>query len=265
MQVWCEPENPCLYVPDQNWSHLFFFSDGHRMSEDVFEEFMDTGWRHFSARFYRVHCTDCTRCRVIWIDPFEYQPNRSQKRALKDNQDLEVRITRPVFDQEHLDLINRFQAQRSDARGWMPQVWDEASYMQAFAPIGNFSLEMQVRDAQKRLVAVTLLDATHHVQNHIYAYHDPDLLHRSLGTFMVIWGMEWAKKSSRERVYLGTWTADCPSLQYKGNFRPYHELDWTGPEGPLEDQGFPLADPEAGIEVVDFATWAQWSERENQL
>jgi arginine-tRNA-protein transferase len=97
-------------------------------------------------------------------------------------------------------------------------------------------------------VGVGLHDATPRALSAAFFFHDPDYAHLSLGTANVISLIEDARTGAdgdhtgapRPYVYLGYRVAGCPSLQYKGNFRP-HEL--------LRDRPEPNQDPAPWKEV----------------
>ena len=66
----------------------------------------------------------------------------------------------------------------------------------------------------------------------IYFARDPAHHDRSLGTWNVLCLLDRAKALGLPHVYLGYHTAGCPSLQYKGRFRPNQTLD---PDGTWRD------------------------------
>ncbi len=75
----------------------------------------------------------------------------------------------------------------------------------------------------------------------MYSYFDPDEDKRSLGSYMILWLIETARRDGLRHVYLGYWIGDSDKMAYKLRFRPIEAL---GPGGWAPFDGGP---PGAGI------------------
>ena len=71
------------------------------------------------------------------------------------------------------------------------------------------------------LAAVDLLDDG---LSAIYTVFAPELEHRSLGTFAVLWQIEEAKRRELPHLYLGYWIKECRKMNYKTRFQPIEAL-----------------------------------------
>ena len=78
------------------------------------------------------------------------------------------------------------------------------------------------------IVACTLTDVLSDGLSMVYSFFDPDLSHRSLGTFMILEHIERARKLGKPYVYLGYWVDGSPKMAYKARFRPQERLSPRG-------------------------------------
>lgn len=221
-----EYPHSCPYLPDRITSNLRFSLQG--ATPEMMEALLENGFRHFGNEFFRPACPGCTLCSGLRIPLQTFLPNRSQRRCLKENQDLlwnweEVRI-----DDERLELLNRFQASRSAGKGWGLQQFDAKSYATGFIWDATITREMSVRDRDGRLVAVGIVDHAGTSLSGVYHYHDPDLAWRGLGTWMILQQLSWGLANHYDWLYLGLWNPETSSLAYKGNFLPHQCRNQSG-------------------------------------
>jgi hypothetical protein len=62
----------------------------------------------------------------------------------------------------------------------------------------------------------------------VYSFFDPNLAHRSLGTFMILDHVQAAKAKRLPYVYLGYWVRGSRKMDYKSRFRPLEALGSSG-------------------------------------
>jgi arginine-tRNA-protein transferase len=62
----------------------------------------------------------------------------------------------------------------------------------------------------------------------VYSFYDPDLQARSLGTFMILDHVEYARREGHPFVYLGYWIEGSRKMRYKNRFRPQERLTSKG-------------------------------------
>ncbi|MBI4579408.1 MAG: arginyltransferase, partial [Planctomycetes bacterium] len=74
-----------------------------------------------------------------------------------------------------------------------------------------------------RLVGVGILDFDGEAASTVYCYFDPDD-RGSLGTFNILWTIDYCRRLDVPWVYLGYHIADCPKMNYKTQFRPNEVL-----------------------------------------
>ncbi|MBP5778478.1 MAG: arginyltransferase, partial [Campylobacter sp.] len=89
---------------------------------------------------------------------------------------------------------------------------------------GQFGKEISYYDESGRLICVDLIDVVDDGISSIYCYWDPDFAHLGLGKFSLLKQIEIAKRANLRWIYLGFLVKDCPSLNYKDEYRPYQTL-----------------------------------------
>ena len=62
----------------------------------------------------------------------------------------------------------------------------------------------------------------------VYSFYNPDLGHRSLGTFMILDHVRRARLLGLPHVYLGYWVKGSRKMDYKTKFLPQEHLMQRG-------------------------------------
>jgi leucyl-tRNA---protein transferase len=217
--------HPCLYLPSEEAELAYYYVA--RLEPAEYETLMNQGYRKFGPMLFRPVCAACDACRPIRIPSERFHPDRSQRRALKSNADLEVEIGTPAVDEERLDLWHRYHAAQESRKGWPEQERsaDEYAFSFVYNPIP--AVEISVRQ-EGVLRAVVLTDVTPNVVSGVYHYHDPDAADRSLGTFCMLQTIELARRLQKRWAYFGFYVAGCSSMEYKARFRPCEILETDG-------------------------------------
>jgi leucyl-tRNA---protein transferase len=220
------PPSPCSYLPGATAS-LQYQVFGVMSASDYCGR-MTAGWRRFGHTLFRPQCPKCTACRSLRVPVATFRPNRSQRRAWRDNGDVQLFIGRPGVTREKLDLYDSFHAFQSGHRGWpLHAPKDAAEYLSSFVE-NPFPTEEWCFYLGDELVGVGYVDVLPAGLSAIYFYHDPSQRRRSLGTFNVLGVIAAAERRGLPYVYLGYYVEGCSSLEYKGNFTPNERLEPDG-------------------------------------
>ena len=181
------------------------------------------GMRRFAATYFEPACGACRECVPLRIPVRDFRPSKSQRRVRRRNLDLEVEIGVPAVNDERLDLYRRFHLERSRRRGWPEPEMDALEYFGAFIDNAVPTLEFRYR-LGGRLVALAYVDEGPSSMNSVYAFSDPALAWRSLGTNDILVEIDTARARGKEHLYLGYAVAGCSSMAYKRAFRPWEVL-----------------------------------------
>jgi len=183
--------------------------------------FTVNGFRRSGDVVYRPHCAQCNACVSVRIPVDRYRPNRSQKRTLKRNQDLEIRATPARFDDQHFELYMRYQRSRHpDSEMCDP---DPEQYRRFLVNDRHETWFYETYD-RGTLASITVCDRLNDGLSAIYTFFEPEQAHRSLGTYAIMHQIKRAKALGLPYVYLGYWIAECRKMSYKTMFTPIEGL-----------------------------------------
>jgi arginine-tRNA-protein transferase len=223
------PPHPCPYLPNRiETVRAFYASD---MEGDLYHSFMDASFRRSGHVIYQPICAGCRDCLPLRVPVEAFQPNRSQRRCWRRNQDLLVEPGELLATDEKYALYRKYQAIRHDnADGDDRQSFEEFLYV---SPVQT--VEFTYRDSTGRLLAVGICDLCRQSLSSVYFYYDPEASRRSLGTFGALRELKWAREHRISYYYFGYWIKGSRPMNYKATFRPHELLRPDGrwcPPGP---------------------------------
>jgi arginyl-tRNA--protein-N-Asp/Glu arginylyltransferase len=216
LNLWITPQFQCGYFPDRLSVNLLVDPDA-ALDPATYGGLLDLGFRRSGAQVYRPHCPGCGACVATRIPVRRFQPNRSQRRTLRRNRDLETRVLEAGFRDEHFELYRRYQAARHtggpmddpDPRGYRDFLFSPwaRTWMVEFRAAG-------------RLLCVAVCDRVPQGLSALYTFFDPEHAARGLGTHALLWQIEATRRMGGTHVYPGYWIAEHPKMDYKRRFRP---------------------------------------------
>lgn len=223
IRLYLSTEHPCGYLPQRTARSLFvdpeFVLDPAR-----YELLLQQGFRRGGDHVYRPRCSGCAACVPARIDSHRFSPNRSQRRCLQTNADLDLQIVRELTD-EQFELYQRYLRGRHAGGGMNPE--DKPGF-HSFLDCGWGTAEFWEFRLHGRLISCAVVDRTPRALSAVYTFFDPDLPERSLGTYAVLRQLLQARQSGMGYVYLGYWVPGSRKMEYKRNFRPLEVLAGRG-------------------------------------
>jgi leucyl-tRNA---protein transferase len=221
------PTRQCSYLPDRDATLEYELVA--TMTPGEYLQRMLDGWRRFGHMMFHTTCGACRECRPLRVDAARFRPDRSQRRARKANEDVQLRIGQPAVTREKLDLYDRYHAFQEDEKGWPAHTPKEADeYAESFVN-HPFPVEEWCYYLRGRLIGVGYVDAIadvppdlkgHEGLSAIYFFWEPEERSRGLGTFNVLSAIDEARRRGLPWVYMGYYVAGCPSMEYKPRFAP---------------------------------------------
>lgn len=191
-------------------------------ADELYERLSRAGFRRSHGLAYRPACPSCDACVPVRIVVKEFEHNRSFRRILKTNVDLVFRDVGALATVEHYRLFMRYQNSRHGGGDMASMTFADYRAMIEETPVDSRVIEF--REPDGRLIAVMLADVMRDSISAVYSFFDPDRVKRSLGTFMILWLVNYADVLRLSHVYLGYWIADSPKMAYKARFRPLERL-----------------------------------------
>ncbi len=220
LQFYATPEHPCSYLANRQAKTLFVDPKA-ELDRSGYSVLSDLGFRRSGPHVYRPHCNGCTACISARLPVDQFQLSRSQKRVLRRNHDLSLRITAPTMSDELYDLYQRYiSARHADGDMYPPSVEQFESFLVRSEQETYF---YQFR-SESELLAVAVVDQLDQGLSAIYTFFDPQVRHRSLGRYAILKQIQAAQQQQLEFLYLGYWIKGCQKMDYKIEYRPIQLL-----------------------------------------
>ena len=218
--------HPCGYWPERQARDLVLDPRDPRLS-GYYPMALEWGFRRSGDIVYRPSCGGCRACVPVRIPVAAFCPDRSQRRCLARNADVEAHIVTPSSHDEYLDLYQRYLGARHRGGG----MDDHGAHEFEQFLIGSWNdgrfLELRQRHTH-RLLGVAVSDVLPDALSAVYTFFDPDESARGLGTRGVLTHIEWAARENRAHLYLGYWIAGHPKMAYKRRYQPLEAFDGRG-------------------------------------
>ncbi|WP_019021614.1 arginyltransferase [Thioalkalivibrio sp. ALE23] len=217
---------PCPYITDGREMQSLLVDPEARLDAAGFGALLAEGFRRSGRFVYRHHCPACDACVPVRIPVAAFRPNRSQRRCLRANADLDIDYRAPPGAgdgrteadlDEHMPLFLRYLRNRHAGGGMEQMNREEYAGMltERSAPV-----ELLEFRRAGQLLGVAITDRTPQGLSAMYTFYEPDLPARALGTFGILCQIEHARNLGLPHVYLGYWIPNAPRMDYKIRFRP---------------------------------------------
>ena len=222
---------PCPYLPGKMERKLFTHLSGRRASM-LHQLLSDNGFRRSQNLIYRPACEGCNSCQSVRIVAGKFALNKRFRRVVRANADIAVTVQPTVATMEQFELFKRYLDARHAGGGMTQMNYQDYEYMVEDTPVQSVLVEYRLREhPEQTLVAVALTDVMPDGLSMVYSFYDPDLVHRSMGTFLILDHIEQVRAAGLDYVYLGYWVKDSPKMAYKRDYRPLEvqrgSLGWT--------------------------------------
>jgi arginyl-tRNA--protein-N-Asp/Glu arginylyltransferase len=209
------PES-CGYLPDRK-SISAFANPYMDMDVETYDELIQFGFRRSGAYLYRPHCPSCRECISLRLPVADYRFSRNDRRCLKRNSDIQTKVTKGRFVDEHFHLYRDYinsrhsggsmeNPSRTDYQRFLICDWSDTEF-----------IEFRV---DNKLLGVAVTDRTRTGLSAVYTFFDPQQQHRSLGHFAILGQIQKCLDEDLAYLYLGYLIKDCAKMNYKARYKP---------------------------------------------
>jgi len=212
------PPTRCPYLPDREDRVECFHVD--QLHPAIYEALMNRGFRRSGCVIYRPVCEGCAECKQARVPVHAFTPTRSLRRVWRRNHDVSVEVGPPEPTLEKLHLFRRYLASRHD--GTMTGSDEEFHDFLYTFPVTTLEVRYSLG---RRLVGVSLVDRGPHSLSSVYMFFDPEHHRRSLGTFSILWEIDYCRRSGIAYYYLGFHVAAGRAMAYKARYHPCEILE----------------------------------------
>jgi len=231
----------CPYLPDQEERKVFTHLVGQRASE-INDLLTQGGFRRSQNIAYRPACESCRACVSVRVLVDEFKPSRSMRRVLDVNSGLVSQQHPAEPSSEQFSLFRRYIDARHQKGGMSDMSVLDYAMMVEDTHVNTNVIEYRVRNEgdginerqNGELVAVALTDTMVDGTSMVYSFYNPEIGHRSLGTFMILDHIRKTRDLGLPYVYLGYWVYGSRKMEYKTKYSPQEHLlarGWTRFDG----------------------------------
>jgi arginine-tRNA-protein transferase len=221
---------PCPYLPGRLERKLFT-----HLTRDkpgfLIDNLLKGGFRRSQNIAYMPYCDACSACVPVRILVDEFEPRRSLRRSARDNLDLIATRMPAAPSSEQYALFRDYIAARHADGGMAEMSVLDYSLMVEDSVVETFVTEYRLKpdeNGETPLLGVSLCDRLSDGISMVYSFFDPDVPARSLGTYMILDHVNYARAQGYPFVYLGYWIKGSRKMRYKGRFQPQERLTSKG-------------------------------------
>jgi len=226
---------PCPYLSGRLERKLFTHLT-HDKPTQLVDNLLKGGFRRSQNIAYMPYCDGCHACVSVRVVVDEFVASRTMERTLARNADLETRRVAPVATSEQYSLFRDYIDARHGDGGMADMSALDYAMMIEDSVVKSFLTEYRVRPAEPLesapetwpLKAIALCDRLSDGVSMVYSYYDTAEVSRSLGTYMILDHVAYARRLGLPYLYLGYWINGSRKMNYKARFKPQERL---GPGG----------------------------------
>ena len=220
LQFFVTNEHSCSYLPNQ-YATTIFADPKMPLDQQRYTQLCEQGFRRSGSFVYRPACQACSACIPLRLPVAAFKPNLQQQRVSRKNDCLNVTIADQTFSQADFELYKRYIAHQHHTSSMHPATQEQ---YRSFLLCQWSHTKLARFFAEDQLVCVAVIDHLQTGLSAVYTFYDPDFAHLSLGTYALLWQIEYCRAKQLRHLFLGYWIQTCRKMAYKSQYQPFEIL-----------------------------------------
>lgn len=228
----------CPYLPGRLERKLFTHLT-HDKPPALMDNLLKGGFRRSQNIAYTPYCEGCQACVSVRVLVDEFEQSKSMKRIVAANRDLEATRHAAQPTSEQYSLFRDYIDVRHGDGGMADMSVLDYAQMVEDSVVNTFITELRPsrplggdrpndKGLQGPLCGVALCDRLSDGISMVYSFYCVDQAERSLGTYIILEHIEYARSLGLPYVYLGYWINGSKKMRYKTRFGPQEHLSTNG-------------------------------------
>ena len=229
----------CPYLPGRFERKLFTHLNADKPA-GLIDNLLRGGFRRSQNIAYIPYCEGCQACVSVRVRVDEFEPGRTMRRVIDRNRELKSRRIAPVPTSEQYHLFRSYIDRRHSDGGMADMSVLDYAMMIEDSVVDTFLTEYRAKPEDQShlsfserphswpLRCISLCDRLEDGISMVYSFYDPAYEADSLGTYMILDHIAYARSLGLPYLYLGYWIAGSRKMNYKTRFQPQEQL---GPNG----------------------------------
>lgn len=227
---------PCPYLPGRLERKLFTHLTLDKPSALV-DNLLKGGFRRSQNIAYMPYCEGCNACISVRVLVDEFEPNRTMRRVIDRSRHLQVRRIGPKATSEQYTLFRDYIDARHGDGGMADMTVLDYTMMVEDSVVETFLSEYrdpvqgplaERGDTLGPLRAIALCDRLSDGISMVYSFYDTSSQSVSLGTYMILEHIAYARRLGLPYLYLGYWITGARKMAYKTRYAPQEQLTPNG-------------------------------------
>ncbi|MBU2531672.1 MAG: arginyltransferase [Alphaproteobacteria bacterium] len=244
---------PCPYLPGRLERKLFTHLT-HDKPPALVDNLLKGGFRRSQNIAYTPYCEGCQACVSVRVLVDEFKPSKNMKRAAAANRDLEASRQPARPSSEQYSLFRDYIDVRHGDGGMADMTVLDYAQMIEDSVVNTFVTEYRPRrplapeqsdgnhlsghaPSLGPLMGVALCDRLSDGISMVYSFYDVNQTARSLGSYIILDHIDYARSLGLPYVYLGYWINGSRKMRYKTRFQPQERLGANGWERARDGDG----------------------------